>query len=45
MYDKMVADSERQRLAAAAKKTTPERAALCRLSLWIDTHDAALKKI
>jgi hypothetical protein len=44
MYDKMVADSERQRLAAAAKNTTPEHAALCRLILWVNTNYAALKK-
>jgi hypothetical protein len=45
MRNKMLAESERKRLAAAAKKATPEYAARNRLILWVDTHRAALKKI
>ena len=43
MYNKMLSDSERKRLAAAAKKVTPENAARNRLILWVNTHYAALK--
>jgi hypothetical protein len=45
MYNKMLADSERERLAAAAEKATPESAARNRLILWVDEHSAALKRI
>ena len=43
MYNKMLADSERERLAAAAKNATPEYAARNRLISWVCTHYAALK--
>jgi hypothetical protein len=43
MYNKMLAASERERLAATAKKATPEYAARNRLILWVTTHYAALK--
>jgi hypothetical protein len=45
MCDEMLAESEQKRLAAAAKKATPEYAARNRLISWVDTHCAALKKI
>jgi hypothetical protein len=45
MYNKMLADSEREKLAAAAEKATPESAARNRLILWVDEHFAALKRI
>jgi hypothetical protein len=43
MYNKMLAGPERKRLAAAAKKATPEYAARNRLISWVHTHYAALK--
>ena len=43
--NEMLAESELKRLAAAAKKATPEDAARNRLILWVRTHYAALKKI
>jgi hypothetical protein len=45
MCNEMLAESERKRLAASAKKATPEYAARNRLISWVDTHCAALKKI
>jgi hypothetical protein len=45
MCNKMLAESERKRLATAAKKATPEYAARNRFILWVDTHCQALKKI
>lgn len=44
MRDEMLAESEWKRLAATAKKVTPEYAARNRLISWVDTHYAALKK-
>jgi hypothetical protein len=43
MRNEMLAASERERLAATAKKATPEYAARNRLILWVTTHYAALK--
>jgi hypothetical protein len=45
MFNKMLAEPERERLAAAAKKVTPEGAARNRLIWWVNAHSAALKVI
>jgi hypothetical protein len=42
MCNKMLAESERKRLAETAKKATPKYAARNRLILWVYTHAAAL---
>jgi hypothetical protein len=43
MRNKMLAESERKRLAAAAKNATPKYAARNRLISWVHRHYAALK--
>jgi hypothetical protein len=43
MCKQMLAESERKRLDAAAKKVTPEDAAHNRLISWVNDHCAALK--
>ena len=45
MFNKMLAEPERERSAATAKKLTPEGAARNRLILWVNTHSPALKVI